>query len=57
MMGWPPLGVSMREKAKEHQERPAPLRRAIHGGLMMRLACSVPNRLAGAEINEDGDAI
>ncbi len=56
-MGWPTREVVLREMAKEHQERPAPLRRAIHGGLMMRLACSVPNRLAGAEINEDGDAI
>lgn len=57
VMGWPTREVALREMAKEHQERLTPLRRAIHGGLMTRLAHSVPNRLAGVEINEDGDAI
>lgn len=59
-MGWPTRDVALREMAKEpvkrrdHVDLYWPTPRTI---LTFLLAKSVPNRLAGVEINEDGDAI
>lgn len=57
-MGWQTQEVALREMAKAERVRAFNAARRKHGNLtVIRLACSVPNRLAGVEINEDGDAI
>lgn len=65
MMGWPTREVALREKAIADADRRVESARkyliAARGNYdatrAFLLAHSVPNRLAGAEINEDGDAI
>lgn len=59
-MGWPTRDVALREIAIAERRRNV---RREHDRLWREnlvtflLAKSVPNRLAGVEINEDGDAI
>lgn len=56
-MGWSTRDVALREAENKRMCAFNAARRKHASLTAIRLACSVPNRLAGVEINEDGDAI